>query len=275
MDEEPMHKIEQIPLTTLRGEVNVIYTDLLRHFFDLSYVASHADKTIVLNGLVKRTFGFDSRESKEEYNERFEANTAFSRKHHDKVARRLKDIKVYYESQKSFFDDVRKIFPSFCVDPEKKMGTDNYAVYRTASIALRNAATLQLPDKEEPSQEERVLETQDKISEVTDNQEFTNACRIADSFLAEELEAFLQFIETLPPEEVEKLKHQKYKVFSFVDGTKVEGRYNTITYAKKMLKEKQEKLVKYAEINALFGKAKKIDHFKFRSSDSEERFYER
>jgi hypothetical protein len=262
----------QMSIQALRNEVHMTLTDLLRGYFDISYVASQADKSIVLNGIFKRTTGI---KSKEEYNKRFEADTEFTRKHNDKVAKRLIDLRAYHEVQVSFFKDVRAIFPSFCVDPEKKMGAENYSFYKHEASALRNVVTLPISKETEQPQEETLLEVQDKISDVTDNQGFTTACRIADSFLASELEAFLSFVETLSPEEINKLKHQKYRVFSVVDGKRVEGRYNTVSYAQRMLHEKQEKLKKYEEIDALFEKAKKIDHFKFRSSDSEERFYEK
>lgn len=266
-------EIKQMSLLSLRNELHISFTDLLRNYYGLSYVASQADKTVVLNGLVKKTTGIDS---KEEYNRRFEADTEFSRKHHAKVAGRLVDISIYRESQVRFFEDVRAIFPSFCVDPEKKMGTEEYAAYKHATSALRNIVTLPISKEETgQSQEEVLLGVQDKISDITDNQDFTNACRIADSFLASELESFLSFAETLSPEEIEKLKHQRYKVISYIDGKRVEGRYNTLSYAQRMLQEKQEKLKKYEEIEKLFEKIKKIDHVKFKSSDNDERFYER
>ena len=190
---------------TIRSNIVSKQTHLINHFHDMAFIASCADKTLVLSAPFKT---YTSGKNKEEQEQLYIQNKAFTQNNFKGNIAVSKKLDAKYKSRYELFKALQTIYPTFGLEIEKKIPKEDFELLQHVRRALKhviykNSMTYE-PKKH---QSEVLLEYQDSLSEVIDSELFAKACNIEDCFMIKEIDTFFKMYSTAEPEKKKPLTH--------------------------------------------------------------------
>lgn len=217
---------------------------LMNRFLDMGFLVATSDSAIVLhspiiNYNIKKA-SVDRHEEYEENRKTYEENL----KRNIKLSKKMDKRALQFENM---FFMIKKVYPSFCEEMEKKIPEKDYNLYLEQKKKLRKIITKRNNSSDKKLSDE-LLEYKDSISEIIDLPDFSKACEIEDSFVVSELNKYFEMLKNIPNEE---RKEQNRPIIEYDN-----RRISTIMFANEVLKDRKNRIKKYEEILQIIDKLK-------------------
>lgn len=117
----------------------------------------------------------------------------------------IAEDKILMENEREFWDSIISIYPSFGKDMKTKVGEEKYALYES-QVRKTAEVVRELGKPHIEGVEDAKFETEAKISDLIDSQEFNKACEIEDNFMISEFKEFVRLAEEMDYE-ADEVKH--------------------------------------------------------------------
>lgn len=255
----------------VRSDINVKQIYILANLFDMAYIAATAEDSFVLPQPIK--FAHINRNSKrlEESNEKYHNDMEFTNRQFRKNLKACQKLHDRTESRDVLFEMIRKIYPDFALNYDKKISPEDLEVYLNNKKNLKRYIGVhkEIVYSEKASSEELLSNYCDSISSLIDTKEFSKACQIEDTFMLHELDIFFEKFAQLSDEEKQAFSSTKIK-------TSKGNNIGALKLATLLRNNRISRLEKYAQIESLY---KKMDSHPFIKLDidekDDERFYYR
>lgn len=243
----------------IRANIREKQTEILNEYYDMGFIASIADDLFVLSSPVKCLLNH----TKKFADEKYEADLQTVRKSFEKnvKASRKLDKKVSY--RKLLFDSIKKVYPDFCDNMEEKVGAEKYSLYHREKSYLRKIISTISSSSIDEFSSEILLKYQDRLSDLIDTPQFSEACSIEDQFVISEIYTFIKLLSSMPKEKQKPFHRKKLKIG--------EDYFSTIELAEKVKLERITRLKKYSEIQKLYRKLENHPYIKLSLKDDESR----
>lgn len=190
---------------TIRSNIVSKQTHIINHFHDMGFVASCADKTLVLPAPFKT---YTSGKNKEEQEQLYIQNKTFTQANFKKNITVSKKLDEKYKSRYELFKALQTIYPSFGLEIEQKIPKEDFELLQHVRRTLKHVLYKNsMPYEPKKYQSDILLEYQDSLSEVIDSELFAKACNIEDRFMISEIDTFFKMYSTAEPEKKKPLTH--------------------------------------------------------------------
>lgn len=226
-------------------------TFALSFLFDMAYVAATADNSFYLPKPYKISHSGNSRKV---FEEKFKSDIAFTNEYYKKNIKVSKKLDNYVNPRKELFEIMRTVYPDFCHNMEQKVPREDYEFYRKNKINLKKCLHCQDSYSDTVSSKDILLGYQDDLAHLIDTLDFSKACKIEDTFVASEIITFFNKFSNLSNEDKESIIKHKIKLNN--------SSIKPLEFAKKLLDERNDRIVKYSSIEDLYTKMDKKTHIK-------------
>lgn len=238
--------------SSIAHNITAKQTFALSYLLDMAYVAATADNSFYLPKPYKTVhYGKDA----QAYNEKLNADIAFTQEYFKKNIKVSKKIDSYVELRKKAYDFIREIYPDFCHNMEEKISHEDFEFYRKNKITLRRCLHSNETYSDSISSKDVLLGYQDKLAQTIDTLDFSKACKIEDSFVISELNTFFDRFSKLSEEEKKSFMKHKIKLNN-------NSTTRIIPFAQKLLDERNNRIEQYSSIEDLYKKMDEKTHIK-------------
>lgn len=229
----------------LKINIGLLQASIIK-MHDLAYVARLADSSVVLPVPIIVFGGRTAEKTLESFNsdkdftnEYFKTNLIANNKLERKEGQMSGLVSL-----------IAELYPSFGKDMKDKIASSDYELYLREVKKFKAAITNITAYSPKTTAHDSLLAKQDKIASVIDTLDFTQACKIDDRFMIDELSHFIELVNKLP--EDQKTKFTSPSILS-MDGRK---RLSSIDLASSIIDERQGRIIKQNEIIELYNKMK-------------------
>lgn len=232
-------------------------TFALSYLLDMAYVAATADNSFYLPKPYKVAHAGKFAKI---FEEKFNSDIAFTNEYYKKNIKVSRKLDNYIKPRKELFEIIQSIYPDFCHNMEGKISTQDYEFYRKNKISLKKCLHCKDTYSDTVSSKDILLGYQDKLANVIDTLDFSKACKIEDTFVTSELLIFFDKFSELSDEDKRAIMKHKIKLNNVS--------IKTLDLAKKLLDERNDRIVKYSSIENLYKKIDEKKHIKLSSNPS-------
>lgn len=216
----------------------------LSYLFDMAYIAATADNCFYLPHPYKI---HHSGKKAQEFETKFNDDTIISAEYLKKNIKASKKLDIHTSSRSALYEEIRRIYPDFCHNMDKKVSEEDLEFYKKNKIQLKKCLYVKEGYSDEISLRDQLAQYQDNLAKVIDTLDFSKACKIEDTFVLSELDKFFEMYSKLPQEEQHETSNKKIKM---QNGNKI----GVIVFAQKLKKEREDRIGKYSTIEELYNK---------------------
>ena len=246
------------PFLSTSNQIINVQNEMILHFFDMGFVASTLEDSIILSNPIISNKPGKLREVEES---EYEEDKAFVQKYHVRNEKIYKKLVKQAKSRRELFRMIRDVYPEFCQDIDKKIPEEDYQIYMKQQRKLRQLIVRQHTTDYQKRVSDLALERKDKISELIDSEDFSKACMIEDKFMLSEFRRYLELLR-LAPNEVQNL-HKRHNIPCGEIKESAEGLVKT------SIEGRDARILKIKQILELFDKMKTKQYIQFPDKDDE------
>lgn len=224
----------------------------LSFLFDMAYVAATADNLFYLPHPYKI---HRSGKNAQKYADKYDSDLSYTDTYFKNELEAYKKLALHSESRMNLFNEIRKIYPSFCHNIEEKISEEDFEFYQKNKTNLKRCLYCSNPYSYEKSSEDVLFEYRDKLSKVIDTLDFSRACKIEDSFVLSELNIFLKKLSELSPEQQQEFSSKEIKLRN-------NETINSLDFVAKLQSERIDRIEKYSVIENLYNKIQKQSYLR-------------
>lgn len=215
---------------------------------DMAYVAATADYAFYIPHPYKvHHYGKDA----QKFQEKYAADLAFFDEYLKKTIKVSKKLDTHSKSRLELVDEIKKVYPDFCMHMDEKISPEDYAFYRQNKVKLKKAVSAKNPYSDEISLEDQLLEYQDNLAQTIDTIDFSRACEIEDRFVLSELNTFFEKYDELSPEEQAEISKKRITIKT---NGKNKNKIRVLNFAHQLKDEREARIEKYHTIEELYSK---------------------
>lgn len=246
--------------TTISSELINRQNELVVRFFDMGFVASTLEDSIVLtNPIIHHTPG----KQREEEHTQYEEDKAVFQAYYDKNVKVSKKLNKQVETRRMLFSEISDVYPDFCQNMQQKISEKDYKLYAQQQKKLRQIiASKANPLDGGKRAAESALIRKDKISELIDSENFSKACLIEDKFVISEFQKYLELLNV-----ASKDVQHTHKKRSIPYG---ESTISAEELARKTIENRNNRVSKLNQILELFNKVKHKKYIKIPKRDKDD-----